>query len=585
MFIISEQAPNVNTFFDIFLFLFFLGRVRQQLLQLIARKTIDFVAELAGYFTFLLFCDHLGKLGLSEADQRALDLFPAACASVADLLGLEEVHFEAVEHGGDDLLEAHALVEHGRHRLELCEIGFEAVDVCVLDARHQLHEPAAGTLDRAVGVDEHAERTGRRDLLALRKVAREILCDLAVHERDRAGHGVLEADVLDDHQIAAAYAAAHVELAVRAERQVSGRVLKIAAHAAVRLAHAHDGAERAVALDLNGDRAVLDLELTAHDGGDGQRAAERCGRKRRGVMNFACALDNSGRRCGTDLDARVAGDRAKNFIAHIMLVSLSCGEIDAILSALYGREALIAIGFDFGKAGLFQHADKLLRLVDALLVRFLRARPAVPILFKNIELISAQAVLDCRLPDAEHAVVLADIAFPVDTGEFRGRIDVKDEQAVRIEEQVHAAERLGEVVRVGDIVHAVQTAQAGVHIAVKVKLLHALIDEQRSRRAVHRILHGLHEHFGRRVRADHVVAAFREQARQAARAAGQIEHQLRPDALPCKKLLEKIRPLPVADVVGKTIIVGRKCLIAIHCPPSAGRAFCGSRPSRKQGIC
>lgn len=108
----------------------------------------------------------------------------------------------------------------------------------------------------------------------------------------------------------------------------------------------------------------------------------------------------------------VAGDRAKNFIAHIMLVSLSCGEIDAILSALYGREALIAIGFDFGKACLFQHADKLLRLVDALLVRFLRARPAVPILFKNIELISAQAVLDCRLPDAEHAVVLADIAFP-----------------------------------------------------------------------------------------------------------------------------------------------------------------------------
>ena len=73
MFIISEQAPNVNTFFDIFLFLFFLGRVRQQLLQLIARKTIDFVAELAGYFTFLLFFDHLAKLGLSEADQRALD--------------------------------------------------------------------------------------------------------------------------------------------------------------------------------------------------------------------------------------------------------------------------------------------------------------------------------------------------------------------------------------------------------------------------------------------------------------------------------------------------------------------------------
>ena len=496
----------------------------QKLLQLRTGKFVDFIAELAGYFTFLLFFDHLGKFGLSEADESALDFFSAARTAVADLLGLEKVHLEAVEHGGDDLLKGHALIEHRGHRFELCEVRLKAVDVRVLDSRHQLHEPAAGALDRAVGIDEHAEGAGRGNLLALREVARQVLRDLAVNERDRAGHGVLETDVLDDHEVAAAHAAAHVQLAVRAQRQVGRRVLKVAAHIAVRVAHAHDGAERTVALDLDGNGAVLDLELAAHDRGDGQRAAERCGRKRSGVVDFACALDKAGRRGGADLDARVPGNRAKNFIAHIMLISLSCGEIDAVLPALHGRKGLVAIGFDFGKACLLQHGGQLFGRVDALLVRFLRTRPAFPVLLKNIELVGTQTVLDRRLPDAEHALVLADIAFPVDAGEFRRRIDIKDEQAVRVEKQVHAAERLGEVAGVGDVVYAVEAAQAGVHVAVKVELLHALVDEQRARVAVDGVLHGLHEHFGRSVRADHVVAALREQPRQAARAAGEVEH-------------------------------------------------------------
>ena len=75
--------------------------------------------------------------------------------------------------------------------------------------------------------------------------------------------------------------------------------------------------------------------------------------------------------------------------------------------------------------------------------------------------------------------------------------------------------------RLGNVVYAVQTAQARVYRAVQVQLFHALIEQQRTRLAVQR----LHEHFRRCVRADHIIAALRQNARQTAGSARQIEHQ------------------------------------------------------------
>ena len=135
--------------------------------------------------------------------------------------------------------------------------------------------------------------------------------NLAVDERNRARDRVLQANVLNHHQIAAADTAAYIQLAVRTQRQIDSRVLQIAAHIAIRITDADDRAERAVALDLHGHGAVLDLELAAHDGSRGQRSSEGCGSQRRGIVDFVCTLDQLGRAGCTNLDARVTGDRAK----------------------------------------------------------------------------------------------------------------------------------------------------------------------------------------------------------------------------------------------------------------------------------
>ena len=78
--------------------------------------------------------------------------------------------------------------------------------------------------------------------------------------------------------------------------------------------------------------------------------------------------------------------------------------------------------------------------------------------------------------------------------------------------------------RLSDVVYAVQTAQARVYRAVQVQLFHALIEQQWTRLAVQRVLQRLHEHFRRCVRADHIIAALRQNARQTAGSARQIEH-------------------------------------------------------------
>mgnify|MGYP000843357298 CR=1 FL=1 len=146
---------------------------------------IDFITKLAGYLTIFLLFRHLAKFGPAHADERALYFFTAARTAVADFTGLQKIYLKAIEHRADDVLEAHALIQHSSHALQLCQIGLQLVNVGILHARHKLHEPAAGALDRAVGIHEHAERARRRNLLALREIAGQVLGNLAVDERNR----------------------------------------------------------------------------------------------------------------------------------------------------------------------------------------------------------------------------------------------------------------------------------------------------------------------------------------------------------------------------------------------------------------
>ena len=121
--------------------------------------------------------------------------------------------------------------------------------------------------------------------------------------------------------------------------------------------------------------------------------------------------------------------------------------------------------------------------------------------------------------------------------------------------------------RLGDVVYAVQTAQARVYRAVQVQLFHTLIEQQRTRLTVQRVLQRLHEHFRRCVRADHIIAALGEDTGQTARAACQIEHQRRLYALPLKQALEKVCPFLVAHVIREAVIVFRQSLVTIHGSP------------------
>ena len=150
---------------------------------------------------------------------------------------------------------------------------------------------------------------------------------------------------------------------------------------------------------------------------------------------------------------------------------------------------------------------------------------------------------------------------------------------------MHALERFLQRLRLSHVIDAVQTAQAGIHCTIQVECFHTLVEEQRPRFAVHCILHGLHQHFRRSICSDHLVAPLSQYPRQAACAAGKVEHQLRLYPLACEQPLKKIRPVCITHIVRKTVIVCRQSLIAIHRLPSAGRACGGSRPTRRPGIC
>lgn len=132
---------------------------------------------------------------------------------------------------------------------------------------------------------------------------------------------------------------------------------------------------------------------------------------------------------------------------------------------------------------------------------------------------------------------------------------------------MYALERGLQCFRLGDVVYAVQTAQARVYRAVQIQLFHTLIEQQRTRLTVQRVLQRLHEHFRRCVRADHIIAALRQNACQTTRAARQIEHQFGLYALFFKQALEKVCPFLVTHVIREAVIVFRQSLVTIHGSP------------------
>ena len=100
-------------------------------------------------------------------------------------------------------------------------------------------------------VDQDAQGAGGGDLLALYKVGRQVLGDLAAQQANGADIGLLQADVLDNGQGAVrAHGTAYVQFAVLPEGDVHLGVLDIAPDIAQVVGDRQDGPQRAAALDL-----------------------------------------------------------------------------------------------------------------------------------------------------------------------------------------------------------------------------------------------------------------------------------------------------------------------------------------------
>ena len=144
-----------------------------------------------------------------------------------------------------------------------------------------------------VGVYQHAQRTQRGDLFALREVPGHVFGDLATGQRSRADLGLFAAQILDDlYQPVAADQPADIQLSVCAERQIGVRILYVAANIAAPVADGEYPPGGTPAVDGQRQGIGLLTQHTAHHGGDRQRAPQRGGcRWGRSVAAYGAVYD------------------------------------------------------------------------------------------------------------------------------------------------------------------------------------------------------------------------------------------------------------------------------------------------------
>ena len=193
----------------------------------------------------------------------------------------------------------------------------QVIDRLLGGVRHELHDKAARGLDAAVRIHEHAERTRRAELVAFGEKRREVLGDLAAHERGGTGVRLAQADVAADREKALpADRAGDVELAVPlADGKIDLGVGDVAAHIAGIVRYRKDRADRPAALDAQRERGVVLLEHFAEE----RRAAERAAERRRAdgvqMVDVSRTLDHVGRGDDGYFCRAVVRDGAKN-LAH-----------------------------------------------------------------------------------------------------------------------------------------------------------------------------------------------------------------------------------------------------------------------------
>lgn len=133
-------------------------------------------------------------------------------------------------------------------------------------------------------------------LFAVKIVGGEILRDLSADEAAAPRIRFFQPQAFYYRQPPVpAHAAAHVQLAVRAQGQFGARIVDGTAHIERAVAADRDGAAHAVAHDGNGELVRFVFHAARHEGGDRKHPAERRRRKRREPMYVYRVVDEVGR--------------------------------------------------------------------------------------------------------------------------------------------------------------------------------------------------------------------------------------------------------------------------------------------------
>ena len=173
--------------------------------------------------------------------------------------------------------------------------------------------------------------------------------------------------------------------------------------------------------------------------------------------------------------------------------------------------------------------------------------------------IGTQSPVILRAPDAVGVLRLVQKDLSIQRRQLGHGIDVEHQQPAGGDEQVQPPEGALHIGGAGEIVQAVQTADGGIHRAVKIQLGHGLMEENGGD-ALHlsAFLHGGGQHLLGAIHADELIAPVCQQPRHGAGAAG-------PDPAPCGRgygcdgrAFQKVRPLLVAYVGGQGIVGRRK---------------------------
>ena len=161
------------------------------------------------------------------------------------------------------------------------------------------------------------------------------------------------------------------------------------------------------------------------------------------------------------------------------MTSLSdTGKIDPLLVFRGTAQLSVAPSADIGEPGGSQPAGELLCGIGPLPVDLQLPLPCtVPAAVEEIHVIGTQSPVILRAPDAVGVLRLVQKDLSIQRRQLGHGIDVEHQQPAGGDEQVQPPEGALHIGGAGEIVQAVQTADGGIHRAVKIQLGHGLMEE------------------------------------------------------------------------------------------------------------